>query len=99
MILVGFKYTCINFSALFLKIKISRFNKIILALLAVVVVGINLFFVIASIDQKLPHHWAIYLGFGIGGFLYLLLVGYITLHLIESFGGNFIARIPVNFIS
>jgi len=67
-----------------------------LALLAVVIVGINLFFVIASIGQKLPHHWAIYLGFGIGGFFYLLLVGYITLHLIEAYGGHFITRIPVN---
>jgi len=53
--------------------------------------------VIASIEEKLPHRWAVYLGFGIGGFFYLLLVGYITLHLIESFGGNYIARIPVKY--
>lgn len=77
---------------------LNRFTKIILSLLSVVIVGINLFFVVSSIDQspRIPDHWAVYTGFAIAGFFYLLLVFYIALHLIEALGGTFIlSKIPV----
>uniref|UniRef100_A0A0P6HKC5 Natural resistance-associated macrophage protein n=1 Tax=Daphnia magna TaxID=35525 RepID=A0A0P6HKC5_9CRUS len=70
------------------------FNKILLAILAVVVVGINLFFVVVTIDENLPHHWAIYTAFGIFGVLYMTLVGYLVLHLIDAFGGRCCSRLP-----
>lgn len=70
------------------------FNKTILTMLAVVVVSINLFFVVVTIKDALPPHWAIYTAFGIGGVLYLSLVGYLCLHLIEAFGGRCCASLP-----
>jgi len=64
------------------------FNKVILTLLSVVIVGINLFFVGSTVSTALPHSWWIYTLFGILGFLYLLFVGYLSLHLVVALGGN-----------
>ncbi|XP_046639311.1 natural resistance-associated macrophage protein 2-like isoform X2 [Daphnia pulicaria] len=71
------------------------FNKIILLVLAAVVVCINLYFVVVTIQEALPPHWAIYTAFGIAGILYMSLVLYLILHLIESFGGRCCARLPI----
>lgn len=50
---------------------------------------------VVTISETLPPHWAIYTVFGIAGALYLTMVGYLVLHLIESYGGNCCARLPV----
>ena len=63
-----------------------------------VIVSINLFFVVVTIKETLPPHWAIYTAFGIAGALYLTLVGYLCLHLIEAFGGRCCARLPVRLV-
>lgn len=65
-------------------------------MLAFVVVSINLFFVGSTINAALPSHWAIYTAFGILGFLYLLMVAYLCLHLIEAFGGHCLSHRPVS---
>ncbi len=77
----------------------NRFNKIVLLVLAAVVVSINLYFVVVTIKETLPPHWAIYTAFGIAGILYMTLVLYLILHLIESFGGRCCARLPVRLFS
>lgn len=77
---------------------IYRFNKIILAILAVIIVSINLFFVVVTINESLPPHWAVYTFFSIAGALYLTMVGYLVLHLIEAFGGHCCARLPVRIL-
>jgi hypothetical protein len=70
-----------------------------LLILAVVIVSINLFFVVVTINETLPPHWAIYTAFGIAGALYMTLVGYLCLHLIEAFGGRCCARLPVSAVT
>jgi hypothetical protein len=70
-----------------------------LLILAVVIVSINLFFVVVTINETLPPHWAIYTVFGIAGALYMTLVGYLCLHLIEAFGGRCCARLPVTLVT
>lgn len=77
----------------------NRFNKILLLILAAVVVVINLYFVVVTIKETLPPHWAVYTAFGIAGILYMTLVLYLCLHLIESFGGRCCARLPVTLYS
>lgn len=79
----------IDFS--FLCVILFSFNKVILTLLSVVVVGINLYFVTETVSTSLPPHWAIYTGFAILGLLYLMLVAYLSLHLIVAFGGPYLA--------
>ena len=80
-----------------------RFNKVILTLLSVVIVGINLFFVGSTVSTALPHSWWIYTLFGILGFLYLLFVGYLSLHLVVALGGNLdrftVTQLTISFIS
>lgn len=66
----------------------GMFNKVVLSFLSLVIVGINLFFVGSTVSTSLPHTWWIYTIFGLVGFLYLIFVGYLSLHLVVALGGN-----------
>ena len=68
--------------------------KSILTLLSIVVVGINLFFV-GSTVASLPSHWAIYAGVAVAGFFYLLLVAYVSIHLIVALNIPCCSKLPV----
>lgn len=65
-----------------------RFNKVVLSILSVIIVGINLFFVGSTVTSSLPNTWWVFTIFGILGFLYLMFVGYLSLHLIVALGGD-----------
>lgn len=56
---------------------VFRVMKIVASLLAVVVIGINLFFVVVFMEE-LPSHWAIYLAIAIGVLLYMTFVVYLV---------------------
>merc|ERR1740128_487608 len=64
------------------------FNKVVLSILSVIIVGINLFFVGSTVANSLPNTWWIFTIFGILGVLYLTFVGYLTLHLVVALGGD-----------
>jgi len=66
----------------------GMFNKVVLSFSSLVIVGINLFFVGSTVSTSLPHTWWIYTIFGLVGFLYLVFVGYLSLHLVVALGGN-----------
>lgn len=67
--------------------------KIIAGLLAAVVIGINLYFVVVYI-QQLPKHWAVYLGITILVILYLAFVVYLVWHCLVSMEIEIFTRIP-----
>jgi len=66
----------------------GMFNKVVLSILSVIIVGINLFFVGSTVTSSLPNTWWVFTIFGILGFLYLMFVGYLSLHLIVALGGD-----------
>merc|ERR1712150_275641 len=71
----------------------GRLMKILTGLLAVVIIGINLFFV-AIYVQTLPHHWIIYLVIAIAIFLYLAFLSYLSIFCLAVMGVEWITRIP-----
>ncbi|XP_012945013.1 natural resistance-associated macrophage protein 2 [Aplysia californica] len=73
--------------------KNGKVMKILTGVLAVVVIGINLFLVVDSM-KKLPQHWAVYLAIAVAVFLYLAFVVYLTLFCMIVMGFNSIARLP-----
>ncbi|XP_055892431.1 natural resistance-associated macrophage protein 2-like isoform X4 [Biomphalaria glabrata] len=74
----------------------GRIMKTIACLLAAVVIGINMYFVIVYI-QQLPEHWAIYLSISIAVFLYLLFLFYLTLFCMSVMGFKFLTKVPADF--
>ncbi|XP_059169780.1 natural resistance-associated macrophage protein 2-like isoform X2 [Physella acuta] len=80
-------------SVLMAEFKNGRCMKILTGLLALVVIGINLYFVVVYI-QELPEHWAIYLSISIAVFLYLLFLLYLTLFCLAVMGATFVMKIP-----
>ncbi len=54
-----------------------RFSKIICSLLAVTVIGINLFFVVTYLPS-LPHHWAMYTFVAVIVIAYLAFITYLV---------------------
>ncbi|CAL1541388.1 unnamed protein product [Lymnaea stagnalis] len=71
----------------------GRAMKTITCLLAAVVIGINMYFVIVYL-QELPEHWAIYLGVAIGVVLYLAFVLYLALFCFAVMGATFVTKLP-----
>ncbi|XP_054722780.1 natural resistance-associated macrophage protein 2-like [Uloborus diversus] len=69
-------------------------SKVISVLLAMVVIGINLYFVDQFAQEKLPDHWAVYFGLVILMAFYLCFVLYLALCLIYVLGGRRVAHIP-----
>ncbi|XP_077979173.1 natural resistance-associated macrophage protein 2-like [Glandiceps talaboti] len=68
-------------------------SKIVASLLAVTVIGINLYFV-ALFVRVIPHHWAIYLGVAIAVILYLSFIGYLAWICMVSLGSRCFPRPP-----
>ncbi|GAB1598110.1 natural resistance-associated macrophage protein 2-like isoform X2 [Argonauta hians] len=67
--------------------------KILTSILAVVVIGINLFFVVTYME-KLPSHWAIYSGVILVTTLYLLFVLYLTYFCLTTMGVTCLQKLP-----
>nr|BCL66020.1 divalent metal transporter [Perna viridis] len=67
--------------------------KIIAGLLAMVVIGINLYFVVVYI-QQLPNYWAVYLGITILVIIYLAFVIYLVWHCLVTMEIEIFTRIP-----
>ncbi|XP_076095135.1 natural resistance-associated macrophage protein 2-like isoform X1 [Mytilus galloprovincialis] len=67
--------------------------KIISGVLALVVIGINMYFVAVYI-QELPHHWAIYLGVAVLILLYFGFVLYLVWHCFVTMEIEIFSRIP-----
>ncbi|XP_017759399.1 PREDICTED: protein Malvolio isoform X2 [Eufriesea mexicana] len=63
-------------------------NKIVATALSVVVIAINIYFVINTVETDLPHHWAIILAISIYSILYLLFCFYLTIHMAVSMGAT-----------
>ncbi|CAD1469192.1 unnamed protein product, partial [Heterotrigona itama] len=63
-------------------------NKIIATALSVVVITINIYFVINTVQDDLPHHWLIILAIVIYSILYLLFCLYLTIHMAVSMGAT-----------
>ncbi|XP_011870064.1 PREDICTED: protein Malvolio isoform X2 [Vollenhovia emeryi] len=63
-------------------------NKIVSTALSVLVITINIYFVIQTVREDLPHHWAIYLGMSIYAILYLIFCAYLAIHMAVSMGAT-----------
>ncbi|XP_078321275.1 natural resistance-associated macrophage protein 2-like isoform X3 [Crassostrea virginica] len=74
--------------------KNGRFMSIFTALLAVLVIGINLFFISVYI-HSLPSHWAVYVAVSVLVILYLTFVLYLVWFCLVSNGFHFFGRMPV----
>ncbi|CAL7950975.1 unnamed protein product [Xylocopa violacea] len=66
-------------------------NKIIATTLSAVVITINIYFVINTVQEDLPHHWAVILAISIYSILYLLFCLYLVIHMSVSMGATFLA--------
>ncbi|XP_078321273.1 natural resistance-associated macrophage protein 2-like isoform X2 [Crassostrea virginica] len=73
--------------------KNGRFMSIFTALLAVLVIGINLFFISVYI-HSLPSHWAVYVAVSVLVILYLTFVLYLVWFCLVSNGFHFFGRMP-----
>ncbi|XP_031845959.1 solute carrier family member malvolio isoform X2 [Nomia melanderi] len=63
-------------------------NKIIATALSVIVITINIYFVINTVQEDLPHHWAVIFAISIYSILYLLFCLYLTIHMAVSMGAT-----------
>jgi hypothetical protein len=89
------QYLAANWPIMFLRAEF----KLFILLRKMSTVKAMKFFVVVMMNETLPPHWAIYTAFGIAGALYMTLVGYLCLHLIEAFGGRCCARLPVSAVT
>lgn len=65
-----------------------RANKIIATALSVVVIIINIYFVINTVQEDLPHHWLILYAIVVYSISYLLFCLYLTIHMAVSMGAT-----------
>ncbi|XP_011637124.1 protein Malvolio isoform X3 [Pogonomyrmex barbatus] len=63
-------------------------NKIVSTALSVLVITINIYFVIQTVQEDLPHHWAIYFGMSVYAILYLIFCAYLAIHMAVSMGAT-----------
>ncbi|XP_050490066.1 protein Malvolio isoform X1 [Bombus huntii] len=63
-------------------------NKIVATALSAVVIAINIYFVINTVQDDLPHHWAVIVAITIYSILYLLFCLYLTIHMAVSMGAT-----------
>lgn len=63
-------------------------NKIVATALSAVVITINIYFVVNTVQEDLPHHWAVILAISIYSILYLLFCFYLTIHMAVSMGAT-----------
>lgn len=73
--------------------KNGRFMTIFTSLLAVVVIGINLFFISVYV-HSLPNHWAMYLLVSVLVLMYIMFVIYLVWFCLVSNGLHFFERMP-----
>ncbi|XP_015610258.1 protein Malvolio isoform X2 [Cephus cinctus] len=63
-------------------------NKIVATALSVLVISINIYFVINTVKEDIPHHWAIILAIAVFAILYLAFCLYLALHMAVSMGST-----------
>ncbi|XP_029043538.1 protein Malvolio isoform X1 [Osmia bicornis bicornis] len=63
-------------------------NKVVATALSAVVITINIYFVINTVREDLPHHWAVILAISIYSILYLLFCLYLVIHMAVSMGAS-----------
>ncbi|XP_011700107.1 PREDICTED: protein Malvolio-like isoform X3 [Wasmannia auropunctata] len=63
-------------------------NKIVSTALSILVIVINVYFVIQTAQEDLPHHWAIYLSMAVYAILYLIFCAYLAIHMAVSMGAT-----------
>lgn len=66
-------------------------NKIVATALSALVITINIYFVINTVQEDLPHHWAVILAISIYSILYLLFCVYLIIHMAVNMGATSIA--------
>ncbi|XP_076292866.1 solute carrier family member malvolio isoform X2 [Lasioglossum baleicum] len=66
-------------------------NKIVATALSALVIAINIYFVINTVQDDLPHHWAVILAISVYSILYLLFCLYLVIHMAVSMGATSIA--------
>ncbi|XP_046387700.1 protein Malvolio isoform X1 [Ischnura elegans] len=72
--------------------KNGLFTKILAILLSTVVIGINIYFVVHSIVNDIPSHWAIYLAICIFAIFYISFCLYLIIHMAISMGATQLAN-------
>lgn len=65
-----------------------RANKIVATALSAVVIAVNIFVVVQTVRQELPHNWAILFGMSVYAILYLLFCAYLIIHMAVSMGAT-----------
>lgn len=65
-----------------------RVNKVVSTALSVLVITINIYFVIQTVQEDLPHHWAIFFVMSLYAILYLLFCAYLAIHMAVSMGAT-----------
>lgn len=65
-----------------------RANKIVSTALSVLVITINIYFVIQTVQEDLPQHWAVILGMSVYAILYLIFCAYLAIHMAVSMGAT-----------
>ncbi|XP_029670621.1 protein Malvolio isoform X2 [Formica exsecta] len=63
-------------------------NKIVSTALSILVIMINIYFVIQTVQEDLPQHWAVFLGMSIYAILYLIFCAYLAIHMAVSMGAT-----------
>ncbi|XP_070166262.1 protein Malvolio isoform X1 [Polyergus mexicanus] len=63
-------------------------NKIVSTALSILVITINIYFVIQTVQEDLPQHWAVFLGMSIYAILYLIFCAYLAIHMAVSMGAS-----------
>ncbi|XP_076241211.1 solute carrier family member malvolio isoform X2 [Calliopsis andreniformis] len=69
-------------------------NKIIATALSVIVIAINIYFVFNTVQEDLPHHWAVILAISVYSILYLLFCLYLVIHVAVSMGATSLGSHP-----
>ncbi|XP_011261506.1 protein Malvolio isoform X1 [Camponotus floridanus] len=63
-------------------------NKIVSTALSILVITINIYFVIQTVHEDLPQHWAVFLGMSVYAILYLIFCAYLAIHMAVSMGAT-----------
>ncbi|KAK2586741.1 hypothetical protein KPH14_011773 [Odynerus spinipes] len=67
-------------------------NKIVATALSAVVITINIYFVITTVQEDVSPHWAIWLAMSIFAILYLVFCIYLTIHMAINMGATSISN-------
>lgn len=87
-------YFCIpcntlTLSLFYIHIMLScRVNKVVSTALSILVITINIYFVIQTVHEDLPQHWAVFLGMSVYAILYLIFCAYLAIHMAVNMGAT-----------